>query len=92
MMTDRSTRAQAPEMLKPSGKWPTTQAMLEEFRTRRDRNLSWLRSTQEPLRTTHAKMPFGVVDTYQALLLIPGHTERHLAQINEVKSSPGFPK
>jgi hypothetical protein len=37
-------------------------------------------------------LPFGVADTYQALLLIPAHTERHLAQINEVKASAGFPK
>jgi hypothetical protein len=92
MVTDRSKPAQAPEMLKPSGKWPTVKAMIEEFRVRRDRNLSWLRSTQEPLRTTYTKMPFGVVDAYQALLMIPAHTERHLGQINEVKSSPGFPK
>jgi hypothetical protein len=92
MMTDRTTRAQAPEMLRPSGKWLTMQAMIEEFRTRRDRNITWVRSTQEPLRITYTKMPFGVVETYQALLLIPAHTERHLAQINEVKSSSGYPK
>jgi hypothetical protein len=92
MMTDRTTRAQAPEVLRPSGKWPTVQAMLEEFRARRDRNLAWLRSTQEPLRTKYTKAPMAVVDTYQALLLVPAHTERHLAQIDEVKSSPGFPK
>jgi hypothetical protein len=92
MITDRSKPAQAPEMLRPSGKWPTIQAMVEEFRTRRDRNLAWLRNTQEPLRTMYTKMPFGVGDTYQALLLLPAHAERHLAQIEEVKSSPGFPK
>jgi hypothetical protein len=92
MMTDRSKPAQAPETLKPSGKWPTSRALIEEFRARRDRNLSWLRSTQEPLRFAYTKMPFGVADVYQALLLVPAHTERHLEQIKEVKASPGFPK
>jgi Domain of Unknown Function (DUF1080)/DinB superfamily len=92
MITDRSKPAQAPEPLRPSGKWPTTQAMVDEFRARRDKNLEWIRETAEPLRSTYTKMPMGVVDTYQALLLIPAHTERHLAQIDEVKASSGFPK
>jgi hypothetical protein len=34
----------------------------------------------------------GTIDVYQMLLMIPAHTERHLAQIKEVKSSPGYPK
>jgi hypothetical protein len=92
MMTDRSKSANAPEMLKPTGKWPTTQALIEEFRARRERNLNWIRATQLPLRSTYTKMVPGVIDTYQALLLIPAHAERHLAQINEVKASPGYPK
>jgi hypothetical protein len=89
---DRSKPAEAPEMLRPSGKWPNPDAMVNDFRARRDKNLGWLRVTQEPLRSTYTKLPFGVADTYQALLLIPAHTERHLAQINEVKASAGFPK
>ena len=69
MITDRSKPAQAPEMLKPSGKWTTKQALIDEFRSRRDRNITWIRETQAPLRSTYTKMPMGVVDTYQALLL-----------------------
>jgi hypothetical protein len=92
IVADRSRPAQAPEMLRPSGKWKTRQALADEFRARRDRNIAWIRSTQEPLRHTYTKMPMGVVDTYQALLMIPSHTERHLAQISEVKSSAGYPK
>jgi hypothetical protein len=92
MMKDRSKPAKAPEMLIPSGKWPTPAALIAEFQSRRDRNLAWLRGTQDPLRSTYTKFSIGIVDTYQALLLVPAHTERHLAQIEEVKASPGFPK
>jgi hypothetical protein len=92
MITDRSKPANAPEMLKPTGKWTAKQALADEFRARRDRNITWIRETQEPLRSTYTKMPAGVVDSYQALLLIPSHTERHLAQINEVKATAGYPK
>jgi hypothetical protein len=92
MMNDRSKPAQAPEMLRPSGKWADTRAMVNDFKARRDKNLAWLRSTQEPLRDTYTKFPIGIVDTYQALLMVPAHNERHLAQIDEVKQSAGFPK
>jgi hypothetical protein len=34
----------------------------------------------------------GPLDAYQWLLLISGHTERHLAQILEVKADPNFPR
>jgi hypothetical protein len=92
MMKDRSKPAQAPEMLKPSGKWTTTAALVSEFQVRRDKNLAWLRATQDELRSTYIKFSIGMVDTYQALLLVPAHTERHLAQIGEVKASADFPK
>jgi hypothetical protein len=32
------------------------------------------------------------IDAYQWLLFLCAHTERHLAQIREVKASAGFPK
>lgn len=91
-LKDRSTRAEAPEVLRPSGKWPTIQALVNEFRLRRDRNITWLRETQEDLRNKYSMFPTGSTEVYQALLLLPAHNERHLAQIAEVKSSPGYPK
>jgi hypothetical protein len=31
-------------------------------------------------------------DAYQLILVIAGHTERHVAQIDEVKADPRYPK
>jgi hypothetical protein len=35
---------------------------------------------------------FGTINTYQLLLLLSGHSERHTLQIEEVKANPAFPK
>jgi hypothetical protein len=91
-MTDRSNPAQAPEMFKPSGKWTSRDALIEEFKTRRDRNIKWLWETRDDLRGTLVKFGPGSVDAYQMLLAVPAHTERHLKQVAEVMASPNFPK
>jgi hypothetical protein len=90
-MTDRSHKAQAPEPFKPTGRWKTPDEIVQHFLQSRDRNIAYLK-TPENLRGFLVQSPFGTLDVYQALLMIPSHTERHLAQIAEVKTSPGFPK
>jgi hypothetical protein len=37
-------------------------------------------------------MPTGTVDSFQGILFINGHAERHLAQLKEVKADPNYPK
>ena len=32
------------------------------------------------------------MDAYQMFLMLAAHAERHVAQIAEVKASPGYPK
>jgi hypothetical protein len=32
------------------------------------------------------------MDTYQWILMLSAHSERHLAQLLEVKADPNFPK
>jgi len=34
----------------------------------------------------------GMLDAYQWILLLSGHTERHTLQILEVKADPKYPK
>lgn len=41
-------------------------------------------------RHHYAQFPFGAVDDFQMLLFISAHTERHVAQMQEV-SPKGFP-
>ena len=91
MMTDRSKKAQAPEMFRPTGRW-SHEEIIREFRERRDAHIYFMEKTLNDLRGPLAKGPLGVVDVYQFLLMVPSHSERHLAQMKEVMDSPGFPK
>ena len=76
----------------PTGRWKTKDEVLQHFLQSRDRNIRYLRTTPESLRGSFLQAPFGTIDVYQALLMIPSHNERHLAQIKEVQASPGYPK
>ena len=92
-VTDRSQKAQAPEQLKPLNKWPTREALVKDFNAARDKTIAWTKTTTEDLRAHAAPHPaFGPLDAHQWILLLAGHSARHTAQIEEVKTSPGYPK
>jgi hypothetical protein len=55
--------------------------------------LDYVRSGQDDLRHHVAQHPAGyTLDGYQWILLLSAHTQRHVAQIEEVKADPSFPK
>ena len=92
-MPDRSHKAQAPEMLKPIGRWATEADLTEAFEDARKANMDYIRTTNDDLRDHFFDHPvFGTLDGYQWLLLLSGHSARHTAQIEEVKADPNFPK
>jgi hypothetical protein len=92
-VTDRSKKAQAPEMLKPVNRWATKDALVKDFNGARDKTTAWVKSTNEDLRAHAAPHPaFGALDLHQWVLLIAGHSARHTAQIEEVKTAAGYPK
>lgn len=92
-IVDRSHKFKAPEMLQPVGKFSGTDAALQAYTSRRDSTIDYIKSTQDDLRNHVTMHPaFGMMDSYQLLLFLAGHSERHTLQIEEVKASPGFPK
>jgi hypothetical protein len=93
IITDRSHKAKAPASLTPTRRWPEAAALAAHFRQSRDRTLAYVRTTGDDLRDHFLAHPaVGTLDGYQWLLLIAGHTQRHLLQIEEVKASPGYPR
>lgn len=90
--TDRTKKAQAPEFLKPSHRWPNREALIAHFKESRDRNIAYLQTTQDDLRSHFRQSTLGLLDAYQWMLLISAHSERHTAQLNEVKADSNFPK
>jgi uncharacterized damage-inducible protein DinB len=90
---DRSHKAQAPEMLRPTGRWVTEADLAKAFEDARKANLDYIRTTNDDLRDHFFDHPaFGTLDGYQWLLLLGTHSARHTAQIEEVKADPNFPK
>jgi uncharacterized damage-inducible protein DinB len=92
-ITNRSVKAQAPEMLKPTNRFKTREEMIKAFNANRDKTIEYVKTTQEDLRSHFMAHPFFKdLDGYQWLLLLSGHSERHSLQIVEVKADPNFPK
>jgi uncharacterized damage-inducible protein DinB len=92
-MTDRSHKAQAPEALRPTSRWATEAELTKAFEETRKATMDYVRTTNDDLRDHFFDHPaFGTLDGYQWLLLLSTHSERHTAQIVEVKADPNFPK
>jgi hypothetical protein len=92
MIRDRSQRFQAPAGLEPTGKVTAKAQAIKEFEATRARTVEYVKTTADPLREHGAGTPPNVMSAYQLMLMLSGHTERHTAQILEVKATPGYPR
>lgn len=92
-VVDRTSKFQAPEVLKPVNKWATKDALAKDFNTARDTTVQFVKTSTGDLRAHGGPHPvFKMLDVHQWILLIAGHSERHTLQIEEVKTSAGYPK
>lgn len=91
-ITDRSGKAKAQESMVPSNSFGSYQESLKAFTAKRDENIAFIKKTSEDMRHHYNEFPFGLIDTYQTMLFMSGHTQRHTAQIEEVMANANFPK
>jgi hypothetical protein len=93
LIPDRSHKVQAPDFLKPTGRFATREQTVQAFEQARKTTMDYVRTTNDDLRDHFAPHPMlGTMDAYQYILLISAHSERHTKQIEEVKADPNFPK
>jgi hypothetical protein len=94
VIPDRTNKVQAPEPLQPAtaAKVGGQAETVTAFRDRRTKTIAYATSTKDDLRGRIGESPLGPLDGYQWLVFIAAHSERHLAQIREVKADPKFPK
>lgn len=91
-ITNRAQKFQAPEMVKPNGRWKTREEFLTNFDKTRGQTIEWVKSNKIDLRNHFADNPLmGMIDGFQWLLFAIGHSERHLAQLKEVKADTTYP-
>ncbi len=82
----RSRKFQAPEELRPRGRFPTLADALQSFTERRERTVGYIEKAGDDLRgrmTTHPVA--GEITCRECLALLIGHPLRHLDQIREIK-------
>ena len=93
VMAPRLGKAKAPEDIVPSGKLDRATTM-KQFAEVRGVTLRFIEDTKFPLKEHLAEHPFPIfnpLNAYQWVLYIPLHNMRHDKQIEEVKSTAGFP-
>ena len=90
---DRSVKAQAPDILKPTGQWKSKDELIKHFKETRAKNIAYMKEHYAEMRTHFMDQPpAGLLDGYQWMLFMAAHSKRHTAQIEEVKADPNFPK
>ena len=92
MIRDRSQRFQAPAQLEPTGKVVPKAQAIKDFEATRAKTLDYVKTTKDALRDHAIGEAPQQSTAYQLVLMLSGHTERHTAQLLEVKASPGYPK
>jgi DinB superfamily len=91
--TDRSTRFDASNQSQPRRRFSALAEAVAYYRAVRERTLRLVEQTEEDLRATEVKHPHhavGVISTYECLLLMGSHAQRHALQIEEIKNSPAY--
>src|SRR5215471_6897555 len=88
MMRSRLNKREAPEPVRPAGRFKDLAAALQEFEKVRDETIEVLRERGDSLYAIGAKHGFfGDVNGIELIHIIDGHARRHADQIREICES-----
>ena len=83
----RTNRAEAPEPVRPAGRFATMAAALEAFQSARARTLRYAAEHGPKLYERAESHPrFGPLNGTEVLILLAGHAQRHAGQIRELRA------
>jgi len=91
MISNRDQKVKTGEAFEPSGKYGSHAETVKAFVDQRAKHIDYLNTTEDNLRNHYGQLPFGTIDGLQILLFMSGHTERHVAQMEEVIGHTDFP-
>ena len=87
-VTNRASRAQAPEAAQPKGRFGSLAEALAAFDAVRNRSVQFVQQRGSKLYQLMAEHPrFGPMNGAEFVQIIAGHARRHAAQIREVRAS-----
>jgi len=87
---DRSRKMQSPEGGRPRGRFASLAEAAAQFKTARDGVIQFVEHFTEDLRAsevTHPHPAAGNVSTYEMVIIIAKHAERHAKQIEEIRNT-----
>jgi hypothetical protein len=87
---DRTRKINSPEHVRPTGRFTSLTEAAQQFRQARERTIAFIENLDEDLRRSTTKHPMGIVDSYQLVIIMARHPERHALQIEEIKNSPAY--
>jgi len=88
-MTDRSRKAESPQGGRPRGRFANLEEARKQFEISRVGTIGFVQENTEDLRGTEVTHPlpmFGDVSTYEMVIIIAKHAERHALQIEEIRN------
>jgi hypothetical protein len=92
-IADRTNKVKTFTPMEPvNTPYKSTKEAWDSFSKDRDKLIEYVNNTSDDLRNHVAILPIGAFDSFQMILFIGAHSNRHLAQINEVKADPNYPK
>jgi uncharacterized damage-inducible protein DinB len=90
-LTNRTRKINAPDRARPTGRFPTLAAALEQFIQSRTRSIEFVEHCDKDLRSHTAPHPLmGPITGQEYLIILALHPARHAAQIREVRQSLGL--
>lgn len=92
LITNRDQKIKTQEAFEPKNTFGSFKETLSAFTSTRDQHIDYVKKTNDDLRNHFNEFPFGLVDIYQTILFMSGHTKRHTLQIEEVMANVNFPK
>jgi DinB superfamily len=88
MVADRSRKMQTPEGGRPCGRFASLAAATAQFTASRDETIRFVEQNTEDLRATEVTHPHpmaGNVSTYEMVIIMAKHAERHAKQVEEIR-------
>lgn len=91
VISSREQKVKTRKEFEPTNSFGDYKRTLKTFKERRKANIKFVKKTDADLRNHYLQFPFGLIDTYQGILFMSGHTQRHADQIKEIMASTDFP-
>jgi hypothetical protein len=88
---NREIKRQAPQRVHPTGRFGSLSKALEQFVENREKTIAYLGNCQDDLHARTVAHPIATMTCHELVVMMAGHTLRHLAQIREIRAAPGYP-